>query len=311
MRVTSNMFPDSLVNQLGRLASRQVKLQEQVSSGQKIQLPEDDPSAVKRVMDLDAELKSIAGYRQNISTLQNRVSVIYDTIRSVKNISDRANEITVLADSLKSPEELKGYAAELSNLIDQAVQLGNSKYNDFYLFGGVKGTVEPINVVKDADGQIVSVSYNSSENVPEYQISQTATMAVDLPASNTSGSGQEGLFADSRSGADFLNHLISLRNHLASGDTDSVQNIDAVNLKKDEQHFIVQIADSGVKKSHLQTIDDFHSFKSQALKNNISDEADADLAQTITKLNQTQTAYLAALQTGASILNKSLLDYLH
>jgi len=37
---------------------------------------------------------------------------------------------------------------------------------------------------------------------------------------------------------------------------------------------------------------------------------DADLAQTLVRLNQTQTAYQAAMQSGAQLLQSSLLDYL-
>jgi flagellin-like hook-associated protein FlgL len=47
-----------------------------------------------------------------------------------------------------------------------------------------------------------------------------------------------------------------------------------------------------------------------ALEAGISQEADADLAQTIVQLTQTQTAYQAALQSGGQILSQSLLDYL-
>ena len=41
----------------------------------------------------------------------------------------------------------------------------------------------------------------------------------------------------------------------------------------------------------------------------ISREVDADLAQTLVKLNEVQAAYLAALKSGATIMNQSLLDY--
>ena len=54
MRVTANIFPDSLVNQLAKLTIRQNRLQNQVATGQRIELPEDDPSAMRRVLDLQA-----------------------------------------------------------------------------------------------------------------------------------------------------------------------------------------------------------------------------------------------------------------
>jgi hypothetical protein len=39
MRVTFNTFPNSLVTQLGDLASRQIRLQNQAATGQRIELP--------------------------------------------------------------------------------------------------------------------------------------------------------------------------------------------------------------------------------------------------------------------------------
>lgn len=50
--------------------------------------------------------------------------------------------------------------------------------------------------------------------------------------------------------------------------------------------------------------------RGQSLDRLISSEADADLAQTLVKLNTLQTAYQAALQSGGSILGQSLLDFL-
>jgi flagellar hook-associated protein 3 FlgL len=43
----------------------------------------------------------------------------------------------------------------------------------------------------------------------------------------------------------------------------------------------------------------------------ISNEADADLSQTLVQLNQTQTAYQAALQSASIVMATSLLGYVH
>jgi flagellar hook-associated protein 3 FlgL len=42
----------------------------------------------------------------------------------------------------------------------------------------------------------------------------------------------------------------------------------------------------------------------------ISSETSADLPETIVRLNQSQTAYQAALQSAANIMQISLLDYI-
>ena len=69
MRVTSNTFSNRLLDQLGDLATRQAKLQAQAATGQRVQLPEDDPVAMRRVLELQAEASSLNQYSDNIAIL--------------------------------------------------------------------------------------------------------------------------------------------------------------------------------------------------------------------------------------------------
>ncbi len=47
-----------------------------------------------------------------------------------------------------------------------------------------------------------------------------------------------------------------------------------------------------------------------ALSGTISREGDADLAETVVRLNEVQYAYQAALQSRAKMMDRSLMDYL-
>jgi flagellar hook-associated protein 3 FlgL len=114
MRVTANTFPDTLVDQLSQLAVRQNRLQSQAATGQRIRLPEDDPTAMRRVIDLQNESKNLGQYQRNISTLKEYASASFTAIKSLKKICDRAGEIATLADDTKSPEELRIYAIEIN-----------------------------------------------------------------------------------------------------------------------------------------------------------------------------------------------------
>src|SRR6266702_770678 len=77
MRVTANTFSDSLIDQLNALSTRQQRLQNQATTGQRIQLPEDDPAAMERVLDLQTEAKSVAQYKTNISNLTDTAQATY------------------------------------------------------------------------------------------------------------------------------------------------------------------------------------------------------------------------------------------
>lgn len=310
MRVTGSYYSQAMVSQLNTLASRQYKLQNQIATGQKLHAPEDDPAAMQRTLALRDQQQTLAQFQDNIAVLRERSMASFDQIKSLKEKSDRAGEITILAEGIRSPEELITYGNEVTQMIEEAVQLLNSQHRDQYLFAGTKTDQSPFTIVKDGSGAITAVTYNGSSNVAEADIEAGASVSVDVPGENRSGTGVRGLVADNRFGADLFSHLISLQNHLLAGDANAASTTDRLALEKDEENLIYHIGSNGTVQSRLETAASLASSQSLSLGSMISNEADADLAESIMQLNQTQTAYQAALASGAGLLRMSLMDYL-
>ena len=74
IRVASNMISDTLLNDLTRLNSRQQQLQAEAASGLRVQNPGDDPTAMRRVLDLQAEASAITQYQKNIAQILNQIA---------------------------------------------------------------------------------------------------------------------------------------------------------------------------------------------------------------------------------------------
>lgn len=310
MRVTGNTFTTNFLNQVNRLTTRQQQLQTQAATGQRITSPEDDPAAMQRVMALRAEQLGLTQYRSNISVLQDRASNAFNALKGIKSLSDRAGEIATLADGTRAPEELKTYAAEVTQMIKQAVHTMNAKYGNQFLFAGTASDQPPFSFTTDADGNITAVTYNGNTNVTENEIAEGSSMSVDVPGSNSSGTGPRGVISDTRSGADFFNHLISLQNNLRAGDTAAIAATDRAALAKDEENLIYHISNNGVTQSRLETAKAASASRFDSVEQMISKEADADLTETLVQLTQAQTAYQAALQSGATLMRLSLMNYL-
>ena len=312
MRIAFNTFPDSVKSQLATLIAQQNRLQNQVATGKRISQLDDDPAAMRQVLDLQTQDSQIAQYRKNIASLQTQATSSYNAMSGLQTISARAGEIATRADGTRSPQELSNYATEINQLIQQGVQLMNSTGQSGHLFGGTQTSQPPFVATTDADGNVTGVTYQGNESVPTAEIAAGAPVAVQVPGANTTGSGPAGLITDSRSGADFFNHLIALQNHLRAGDTASISSTDIPALAKDEDNITSQIAQNGLIQSHLSVADSLASTQSLSVKKAVSQESDADLAQTLTQLSATQTAYLAALQSGAKLLSQSqsLLNYI-
>jgi flagellar hook-associated protein 3 FlgL len=310
MRVTTSSFPNVLGYQLDRLATEQARLQTQAGTGQRFSSPSEDPRAMRKVLDLQTEMQSLSQYEKNIATLGDTLSASYNTITGLKKVSDRATEIATRADGLRTPEEMRTFSSEVDQLLERAIQLANTRHQSSYLFGGTRNSEPPFVATRDTDGKITGVTYNGSSSVIESEIAQNINISVTVPGENSTGAGVRGLFTESRTGADLFNHLISLRNALDNADSATVRETALPNLLKDEENIIYHFGSIGAIQSRLETASSIANRQKASLEGLVSDEADADLALTLVSLSQVQNAYTAALKTGGTILNESLLDYI-
>ena len=311
MRVTQNYFTDALVSRLNSLTSRQYALQNQVSSGLRVQAPEDDPTAMQNVLNYKASKATQERYASNISTLQTRATSTFSSLQQLQTI---ASDVSVIAtnagDVIQS--DLSVYGGKVSDAIESALQQVNKKDSETgrYLFGGTDSGQVPFVATRDASGKITAVTYQGNTSVNESEIAPDSTVTADVAGANTSGTGARGLITDSGAGADFFNHLISLRDHLMANDKTSISTIDTVAINKDEDNFLYQISVNGSLQSRLENAANFSSENTAALDKMISRSVDADMVETLVQLNAAQNSYEAALQSGAKIMQLSLLNYI-
>ena len=310
MRVATNIFPDRLVAQLNQLNARQNLLQNQAATGQRVQWGDDDPAAMQRALELQSDGRANEQRSKNVEFLSQRTTVALSSIQNIQDVLDRAGEIATLADGTKSRAQLRDYASEVDQLIRQAVTASNRQHQGDYLFGGTRSDRAPFALTENGDHQITGVSYEGNLDSSELQVGQTETLPVTMPGANGTGSGAHGLLADSRTGADVFAHLISLREHLTAGDTDAIASNDRAAIGRDEENVLYHLANTGAIQARLESAGQLAASRASEIKQAVSRETDVDLAQTIVELTATQTAYRAALQSGASLLNTSLMDFL-
>jgi len=314
MRIGTNSYTDTMIEQFNLLKIQQNKLQNEVATGLSVQAPSDSPTAMESTL---TDLSSQAAqqqYSSDISTAQSKANTIYSVLQSLQTISNRVGEIATSAGSAtNSQTDLNNYAAQVTSLIQQAAQLVNSKdpATGQYLFGGTNSGQQPFTVTTDANGNVTGVKYSGNSTVNQIEIASGLTVSVDVPGENTTGLGAQGLITDSRTGADFFNHLISLQNNLLVGNTSAVSGTDTANLQNDENNLTYQVAYNGNVQTRLNTASSLATSQTNSLSGLISNASGADLATTISQLTQAQTAYQAALESSASIMQLTILNYLH
>jgi flagellar hook-associated protein 3 FlgL len=311
MRVSTQMYPQALLGQLGKLTHMQQKLQNQVSTGLRVQEASDDPSSARKIIVWQGDLAAIEQFRKNIEAQQNLAKMNDGVFQDLHKISSRAREIAISGvDGTKPADILATMAQEVDGLIERALSVGNRQIGGKYLLSGTIADTLPFKATRDANNQITGVAFQGNSNVAAVDASPNESLSAQWVGGNDGDGGQPGLLQDAASGVDIFRDLVALRDHLASGDIDAIKEQDNQRLADLNDHILFFGAANGAMEERMNI--SLSSLKDQefALTGMISREGDADMADTIVRLNEVQYAYQAALQSGAKIMNSSLMDYL-
>ena len=314
MRVASNSYTNAMLDQFNTLVARQNTLQSEVSTGLSVQTPSDNPVAMQNTLNYLADNATQQQYSANISTLQARADTVDNVLQSLQSASSQASQIATSAGNVttNSPTQLATYADQVNQLINQVVTAANTQdpATGQYLFGGTASGAPPYTTTTGANGDVTAATYNGNSTVNQVPIGSNLTATVDIPGANPGATGSRGLITDQQSGADFLNHLISLRNDLQAGDTTAIAGTDTANLQHDENNISFQVANNGVQQTKLTAAATFATNNTQSLNQQISDASSANIVNVMVQLSQAQTAYQAALESGSKIMSLSLLNYM-
>ena len=97
MRISSIQAFNNGVSSLGRNYSNLIRTQEQISSGNRILTPADDPVASVRLLQLEQQQAVLGPYKENLTAAKNSLTQEETTITSVVNVLKRIRELAVQA----------------------------------------------------------------------------------------------------------------------------------------------------------------------------------------------------------------------
>lgn len=278
-------------------------LNEQVATGQRISKVSEDSASANRILDMQEEKHRITQFSKNAARAQNINNTTISQLQNFIQISDRVGELATLADGLKGADGMRAYAEEVDELIKHAMQSANAKFNGEYIFGGVDSGTEPFVANTDADGKIIAapggaVTYEGAATGPEFHLSETGKIK---PFTDGATNQQLG---------DFINRMVELRDALETGDSAAVTSTMRTDLEESEDEMIFALSRQGSVQMRIEFDLSLNKQRFTDLEENISAEADVDIAQTVVRLTQVQNAYQASLKSAGQVLNQSLLDYI-
>jgi flagellar hook-associated protein 3 FlgL len=300
-RVTNNMMARALLGDVTSLTARIARTQESISSGRQITAPSDDPLGTQRALGLRGAIEGAQQQQRNIDEATGWLQTTDDALGDISNIINRAKELTVqgASDSLGA-QQREAIALEIDQLISAAKDSGNATFQGSYVFGGTKTTNPPYTA---ATGD----AYQGDGGTIGRTIGPGVSVAVNTRASDVLGSGQGS--GDGK----LLATLKNIADHLRStvpADRDTLRNGDLAALNGNQDALNATRATVGAVQARLDSAKSRLADVETTTTTLLSQTEDTDLAKAILDLTNQQNTYQAALRSGASIIQPSLLDFL-
>jgi flagellar hook-associated protein 3 FlgL len=150
------------------------RTQRQISSGNRILAPSDDPIAASRTLELRESLSRIDQFERNIDIATIQLQDEEVALQSVNDVLQRVRELSLQANNATQSDETRGLiAVELRQHLNQLVQLANQQDGrGRYIFAGNREETTP--VTAGAGGFI----YNGDEGQREAQIGENRRIAT-------------------------------------------------------------------------------------------------------------------------------------
>lgn len=295
IRVTSNMMSNQVLRNLNRNLNRMSELQNQQSTGRKLNKPSDDPIGVTYALRYRSELSANDQYARNVDTALGWLDTTDSVMSQAEQVMNRIKELAVQSSTGTNPQTaLNSIEAEFLELKKQLADLGNTQVNGKYIFNGQTYDIKPYDSADPA-------SVETDVGMVEYTVGQGVTFQI-----NTSGNdffGEKGADDNVFNILDKLSAAMQSSNFTAIAE--EVKNIDARVNKMVSIH-----AETGARTNRVELMENRLSNENYNLTVLQSKTEDADIAETMIQANISSNIYQASLSAGAKIITPTLVDFI-
>ncbi len=296
MRVSSNFEPNILAGIQQSESSLQTALQ-QVSTGQRVSLPGDDPTASAVMVQNLAESSNVDQYTKNASAALGEAQIADSALTSVVSLLTQAVTLgTEGANGTNTGSNRQSIATQVQGILASVVSEANTTYQGVPVFAGTATSSQAF--VADLNSTN-GYSYQGSSGVNQVQVGASLQVQVNIPGDQ--------LFTNSS--ANVLNSLSQLANALQSGSsTDIASATEAVTTSLNYVS-----AQHGVYGNTINQLTGQETFLGQetiTLSTQANNLVGIDYATAAENLAQAEAHNSAVLAAAAKVLPTTLLDYL-
>ena len=274
-----------------------------ISTGVRIHNISDDPTSGGQLIQIGSTLRGIEQYRRNITVATSRSDIEEQTLNGLSDTLARASELaTAQSSSTASAQTRLIIKGEVDSLLEHAIDLSNTRFGDYYIFGGTRSNEKPFQMPTTPGGPFTALT-----DALGNPVNPTGGVPVEVGAGRyvtPNHSGTE-VFIDTG----VFDALKALSTALGNNDQTGIKTA-AATLQSAGVSVQTLIAQQGSRGSTYEEASNALEAMELSLKTFRSDLQDTDIEKTVTTMAGRQTQYQAAMAATARILGMSLVHYL-
>ena len=295
LRISDQSQLTNRIMYLQTAQSEMDKVQQQLSTGKRINHASDDPQGAAQALGYRQNIAFEAQMRRNIDSGVAFMNASEAALSSTTDALQRARELAVQgANGTNSQQGRDAMATEVDQLLQELVQIGNSNFNGAYIFAGNKSNAPAFTTTNNTGGSLGTVTYAGDTGQVLRQVSQQTTAAVNVPGSMAFGNA----FQD----------LVTLRDNLRNNP--GLVNGSIAALDGDLNTVLAARADIGSRTNMFQDVRARSVQADTNLQSLKSGVEEIDVSQTIVELTARSNQLQAALGAIGKTINLSLLNFI-
>jgi len=159
MKVTDFMLQSSYLNNINRQKYDLNRVQEQITTQQKVNRPSDSPLSTARIIRFTEQLGSIQTFMTNAENASGFVNKTMSSMQSMQDLVAEIQGLLVQVDNPLTSGSYSDYAQKIESYMSNIVDYANEQYDGKYLFAGSSFYDEPFSF----DTSTLETTNNSSD----------------------------------------------------------------------------------------------------------------------------------------------------
>ncbi|MDP1558077.1 MAG: flagellar hook-associated protein FlgL [Nitrosomonas sp.] len=174
MRVSTNTIQDKGINSILQQQERLLKIQQQVSTGKRIQSPADDPTAAARAIDLNQAAALNKQFSENRNNATANLGLVESVLEGVTKLIQNVQTAAVnVGNATFTDSDRNSVALELRGRFEELMAYANSTdATGQFLFSGFQGSTRPF--ASTATG----VQYNGDQGERLVQVGESRQIST-------------------------------------------------------------------------------------------------------------------------------------